>query len=283
MRSSLLALGAALGASLVASVIAAPSITYVRHEKRNSLPFGWKTDKKISGHEVLPMRVALSQSNLDKAEEYLMEVSHPDSPKFGQHWTAKQVAEAFAPKQESVDAVTEWLRNSGIAPERISKSQSMGWLQFDATVAEAEGLLKTKYYLHRHKVTHKPHVACNEYHIPDHLSPHVDFITPTVHFDAKIPQAALLKRDIEERYVEERAPKTTLSTAAAGVPVQTKAAVKVVTNPNNGYHPKKGSDIDIHSIADELKNCNLHITPDCLRALYLFPPNLIANPKNSFG
>lgn len=171
MHSSLLCLGASLGASLVTSVIAAPSFTYVRHEKRNSLPFGWERDKMISGHAVLPMRVALSQSNLDKAEEYLMEVSHPDSPRFGQHWTAKQVAEAFAPKQESVDAVTEWLKNSGIAPERISKSQSMGWLQFDATVAEAEGLLKTRYYLHRHKLTGKPHVACGEYHIPDHLSP----------------------------------------------------------------------------------------------------------------
>lgn len=80
MHSSLLCLGASLGASLVTSVIAAPSFTYVRHEKRNSLPFGWERDKMISGHAVLPMRVALSQSNLDKAEEYLMEVSHPDSP-----------------------------------------------------------------------------------------------------------------------------------------------------------------------------------------------------------
>lgn len=90
------------------------------------------------------MRIALSQSNLEKADEYLMDVSHPDSPNFGKHWTAKQVAEMFTPSQESYDAVTIWLRSSGIAPERISKSQSMGWVTFEATVAEAENLLKVR-------------------------------------------------------------------------------------------------------------------------------------------
>lgn len=60
-----------------------------------------------------PMRIALAQSNLDKADEYLMDVSHPESPNFGKHWTAKQVAEMFAPSQESYDAVTFWLRSSG--------------------------------------------------------------------------------------------------------------------------------------------------------------------------
>ena len=134
--------------ALFTSTLAAPSssYTYARHEKRNNLPPGWVKDQRLPGHEILPMRIGLAQSNLDKAEQYLMEVSHPDSPKYGQHWTAKQIAETFAASQESVDGVTEWLKNSGIAPERIRKSQSLGWLHFNATVAEAEDLLKTEYY-----------------------------------------------------------------------------------------------------------------------------------------
>ena len=274
MRFSLIALGA-----LVTTSLAAPAATYVQHEKRNMLPPGWVRDEKLPSHSILPMRIALAQNNLDKAEEYLMEVSHPDSPKYGQHWTAKQVAEMFAPSQESVDGVTEWLSSSGIAPERIKKSQSLGWLQFNATVAEAEDLLKTEYYLHKHTATGKPHVACSEYHIPDHLSPHVDFITPTVHFDSKVAQAALPKREMPEK----RAATASVSTAAAGVPVQTMAAVNVIKNPNNGYHPKKGTDLNIKNIITELQNCNKFIVPDCLRALYLFPPNIVANPKNSYG
>lgn len=287
MRSSLFAL-----AALVASAIAAPSLSHVRHEKRNSLPPGWKRHGKIASHEVLPMRFALSQNNLDKADEFLMDVSHPDSPNFGKHWTAKQVAETFAPSQESVDAVTAWLENSGIAPERIQKTQSMGWLTLDATVAEAENLLKTRFFLYKHSLTGKPHVGCSEYSLPEYVQPHVDFITPTVHFDTKIPQAKPLpKREFDETRLEKRTPvsasasasTSAASTAAAGPPIQSKAAVDVITTPNNGFLPKKGPNIDIESVIMELQNCNRFIVPDCLRALYLFPPNFAANPKNSYG
>ena len=240
----------------------------------------------IPSHEIISMRFALSQSNLDRAEEFLMDVSHPDSANFGKHWSAKQVAETFAPGQDSVDAVTAWLKNSGISPERIKKSQSMGWLTLDATVAEAEGLLKTKYYLHKHSQTGKPHVGCSEYSIPEYIRPHIDFITPTVHFDTKIPQAKpLQQRAFDESILEKRVPQASpsVSTAAVGAPVETKAAVNVITNPNNGFHPKKGADINIQSIITELENCNQFIVPDCLRALYLFPPNVAANSKNSYG
>ena len=272
MRYTLLTLGA-----LVASVIAAPSTTHVLHEKRDALPFGWERHEKLPSHEVLPMRIGLTQSNLDKAEEFLMEVSHPSSPKYGQHWSSKQVAETFAPSRESFDAVLVWLKSSGISPERISRSQSMGWLTFDATVAEAENLLKTQFFMHKH-TTGKPHVGCDDYSIPEFVQPHIDFITPTVHFDTKIPQARHReKRDIP---LEKRAPPTV---AAASVPVVSKAAVHKITDPNGGYLPKKGADVDIQSIITELENCDEFIVPDCLRALYRFAPNFVATPGNSFG
>lgn len=240
----------------------------------------------IPSHHVLPMRFALTQSNLDKADAFLMDVSHPDSPNFGKHWTAKQVAETFAPSQESVDTVTAWLRNSGIAPERIKKSQSMGWLTLNATVAEAEELLKTRYYLHKHKLTGKPHVGCSEYSVPDYVKPHLDFVTPTVHFDTKVPQAKPLpKPNVDREYLQKRqtsAP-TLSSTAAVGRPVQSHAAVNVITNPTNGFLPKKGPNVDVEGLVMELEMCNRMIVPDCLRALYEFPPNLAANPENSYG
>ncbi|KAL9011477.1 MAG: hypothetical protein Q9173_003676 [Seirophora scorigena] len=258
-------------AALAAAASALPSVDHVLHEKRDRLPPGWQYDEKMQGSEVLPMKVALTQSNLDNADEFLMDVSHPDSPNFGKHWTHEQIANKFAPSSESVNTVKEWLASSGIAPERISRSQSLGWLKFDATVAEAESLLKTEYHLYKHE-TGKPHVACSSYNIPKHVMPHVDFITPTVHFDVKIPQAVA-------KPVEKRAPSTT---AAAGHPVATKAALGVGA-PSSGSLPKKGAQINIQGLIDELKNCNKFITPNCLRALYLFPPGFTANPKNSYG
>ena len=269
MRFSLLTLGA-----LVATAAAAPSVNHVLHEKRDRLPSGWGQKEELDGNTILPMKVGLTQANLDKAEEYLMEISHPESPKFGQHWSAKQIAETFAPSQETVDSVMYWLESNGIGPERISRSQSLGWLHFDATVGEAEQLLKTKYHVYKHEASGKPQVACSEYHVPAHISPHVDFITPTVHFDTKVHMA---QEEIDRKV--KRAP---TSTAAAGPPVKTKAALGI-GNPNSGSLPKKGANINIKGIIDELKNCNQFITPNCLRALYEFLPGVSANPKNSYG
>lgn len=286
MRSSFVALGA-----LVASTIAAPSSSHVQHEKREYLPPGWERHEKLANHEVIPLRFALSQSNLDKADGFLMDVSHPDSPNFGKHWTAQQIAETFAPSQESVETVTAWLKNSGIAPERIRKSQSLGWLHLNATVAEAEDLLKTEFFLHKHAQTGKPHVGCSQYSVPEYVQPHVDFITPTVHFDTKVPQVKpLKKRGTDEVNLENRAPEPqepqpspSATTAAVGRPVQSNAAIDVITNPTNGFLPKKGPQLDIQGIIAELSNCNQFIVPDCLRALYLFPPNVANNPENSYG
>ena len=257
--------------ALVAGTVALPSINHLVHEKRDRLPPGWQLYEKLQASEVLPMRIALTQSNLDKAEEFLLDVSHPESPNFGKHWTHEEIANKFAPSSETVDVVKSWLTSSGIAPERISRSQSLGWLRFDATVAEAEELLKTEYHRYKH-ATGKTHVSCSSYHIPEHVVPHIDFITPTVHFDTKIPQAVA-------KDVEKRAPSTT---AAAGHPVKTHAALGLGA-PTSGSLPKKGANIDIKGLIDELKNCNQFITPNCLRALYLFPPGLTANPKNSYG
>lgn len=231
MHFSLLAISA-----LAAGNFALPSVNHVVHEKRDRLPPGWQHHEKLQSSEVLPMKIALTQSNLEKAEEFLMDVSHPESPNFGKHWTHEEIANKFAPSSESVDTVKAWLAESGIAPERVSKSQSLGWLKFDATVAEAENLLKTEYHLYKHS-TGKPHVACSSYRIPEHISRHVDFITPTVHFDAKVPQAVA-------QPVEKRDP---TSTAAAGHPVKTNVALGI-GSPNSGSLPKKGAQINIKGI-----------------------------------
>ncbi|MCJ1254406.1 hypothetical protein MMC24_002221 [Lignoscripta atroalba] len=269
MRYSLLTIGA-----LIAGAVAVPSSSHVLHEKRSRIPYGWTKGSKLPATNVLPMRIALTQSNMDKLDDILMDVSHPESEKFGEHWTAKMVAETFQPSRETLETVYEWLTSSGISMERISKSQSLGWLNFDATVEEAENLLKTEYHVYEHQ-TGQPHVACSEYHVPAHIRPHVDFITPTVHFDAKIAPP----RDEHNYKMKRDAPP---GVAAVGTPVVPKTGTKV-GSPGSGSLPKPGPQIDIKGILDELRNCNVRITPNCLRALYLIPPGLTANPANSYG
>lgn len=89
--------------------------------------------------------------------------SHPDSPKYGQYWTQDEIHDLFAPAEETVQAVKEWLQTSGIEDSRIVHSDNKGWLAFDATVEEAENLLLTEYYEHEHRHSSNVRVGCDEY------------------------------------------------------------------------------------------------------------------------
>ncbi|KAH7917848.1 subtilisin-like protein [Leucogyrophana mollusca] len=155
------------------------------HEKRSQIPSGWSRAQQHEPSAMIPLRIALTQPNISNFEEYLHDVSHPDSPNYGKHWTPEEVAVRFAPSNESISTVHEWLLQSGVDPSRVKLSPGRGWLHVNSTVAEAEELLRTKYYVYDHN-TGARHVACESYHLPAHVTPHIDFVTPTIHFDAKV-------------------------------------------------------------------------------------------------
>lgn len=71
----------------------------------------------------------------------------------------------FAPSDTAVQAVREWLINSGIHDSRIAHSDNKGWLAFDATVEEVENLLHAEYYEHEHRHSENLRVGCDEYGI----------------------------------------------------------------------------------------------------------------------
>jgi hypothetical protein len=56
------------------AVVAVPSNSHVIHEKRSETPRNWKRVARLDADVVLPMRFGLTQSNLDKGHDLLMEV-----------------------------------------------------------------------------------------------------------------------------------------------------------------------------------------------------------------
>lgn len=159
-------------AAMLTGALAAPALTHVVHERRDAAPPGWVTSHRLSSNSVLPMRIGLAQSNLENIEDYLMEVSAPDSTKWGQHWTNDEIRDAFAPSVETVKAVRAWLASVGIRASRIDHSGSLGWMRFNATVAEAENLLKTEYHMYEHESGTRQ-VACKKYHVPEAIQKHI--------------------------------------------------------------------------------------------------------------
>jgi len=89
MKVSVLAILTGLAAC--ASAAPAPA-SHVVHEKRSTQLQKWsRRDVKLSRDTVIPISIGLTQSNLDKGYEYLMDVSHPGSDNFGKHWSMEKV------------------------------------------------------------------------------------------------------------------------------------------------------------------------------------------------
>jgi len=120
------------------------------HERRSHTPSGWSLLRRYGSYEVLPLRFGLKQSNLDRIDEVLNDVSHPKSPNYGNHWTPAEVVKAFAPSTETIDTVRTWLHEAGFDASRFKISLTKAWIQVNATVAEAERLLQTEYYIYTH-------------------------------------------------------------------------------------------------------------------------------------
>ncbi|MCJ1312828.1 hypothetical protein MMC25_006504 [Agyrium rufum] len=250
-----------VGALATCAVAIPASAPHVRHEKRIDSG-SWAPIEAVRPKSTvkLPVKIGLTQNNLDKGYEYLMDVSDPVSPNYGNHWSVDKISETFAATKETIEAVHEWLVKSGIDSERINLSAGKNWLNFDATVSEMESLLQTEYKFYKHEQGQN-HLACDEYSIPAHLQQHIDMIMPTVHFDIPVKprEGRIAKRTTGQKG------------AISGVVKGETIEIPTGKNPTT----------DAAQVTFSLANCNTYITPDCLRALYNFPNGTLA--KSSYG
>lgn len=198
------------------------------------------------------MRIALKHENVHLGEKYVMDVSHPDSSTYGQHWTIDQVASSFAPSGETVAKVKSWLTAEGVAETNIAVSRDKTWIRVKTSLAQAASLLKTKYHVLEDSESETMSIACDQYHVPDFVHSLIDFITPTVHTAQRSPQ--LLKR------------------SSAGADPETDPRLRLSHQP-----------ILHDPMPDDLSTCGDAVTLDCLRKLYNIPKETTANKKNSLG
>ncbi|KAF8158458.1 subtilisin-like protein [Crassisporium funariophilum] len=233
-------------------VLGAPSsrTNHVIHEKRAAEPLDWTQARRLESHKVLNMRVGLAQQNMHRLEEMLLEVSHPESTKYGQHYTAADIVETFSPSAETISAVTDWLVDAGFSRDRLRLSGNKGWIQLNATTAEVEELLDTEYHVYSHP-SGDEQFGCPSYSVPAHVRGHIDLIKPTVHFNHRPTPNAIQKR-----------------TGGLGAP-------SVIMGPKKSNKAVK--------ITPALEACDQFITPDCLRALYSINYKPIATKKNTYG
>ncbi|RFU77057.1 peptidase s8 s53, subtilisin kexin sedolisin [Trichoderma arundinaceum] len=238
--------------SLLAGAIAVPTGSQIIHEKRDTDNGRWVKREALDPSTKIPVRIALKQSNLDKGMDYLLDVSHPNSANYGNHYTADQVVELFAPTEHSISAVKAWLVKSGVPGSSITSSKSKGWLDFVTTSGQLESLLKTTYSTYDHIEARNVHVGTDEYSLPNEISQHVDFITPGVVFSpVKISSTA-----------EKRGQK---SIRRASKPIPAHIAQILASNPL------------------ATSTCGSAITPQCIKSMYNITTGTSAISSNALG
>ena len=72
-----------LGLSSLAA--GSPLGSHVVHEKRNALPVAWTKHSRAPKDTILPVRIGLTQRNLEHSDRFLDDISDPESPNFGKN------------------------------------------------------------------------------------------------------------------------------------------------------------------------------------------------------
>ena len=134
----------------IALAVPSQRANHVVHERRTVKPVGWVKSHKADADDIIPLRIGMKQQNLHMLEDLIMDVAHPNSPAYGQHWTPERIVDFFSPSDSTVASVRTWLGASGIDEDKLRLSLDKGWIELNVTVATAERLLDTEYHIYKH-------------------------------------------------------------------------------------------------------------------------------------
>lgn len=215
---------------------------------KNGFSAGRNLNKLLGPASPVQIQIAISQDNVDLAIDSLLKISDPTSREYGQHWSAQKVATAFAPSNESLKTVTDWLSNEGILPARLAPSHARGHFLILSTLGEAERIFNVTCSYNSRQTNN---LKCTDYTIPQSVSHIVDYIT--------------------------------IGSLSTSQPVRKISKTK--RRPTLGTHSGNQMLDKIELSGDASVNCSLYTIPSCLREFYNIPTstNITVNKSNTFG
>lgn len=226
MRSQLFLCAAALTALVEGSHVVVESL--------RGVPRGWSKLADADASELIKLRIALEQPNVDLFEGTLTAISTPGTRQYGMHLKQDTLRELMAPTDESSAAVLAWLGEAGIDSSSIDDDSD--WINFDTTVGRANLMLNTTFgiYSRDQDGDDVRQIRALDYSVPESVSSHVQMIAPITRFGEVRRHGSQIFKIVD---MPLEAPNVNV---AAAVPP---------------------GELDV-------KACNSSITPDCLRALY---------------
>ena len=136
-------------------------------------------------HEVI---FAVQQKNMDELTSILYDISDPDSPNYGQHWSKDDVTE-FTSNPEGRDAVVLYLNSNGASV--VSETRAGEYITARAPVKIWEKMFSTEFFAFR--MTHSDasvenFIRAEHYSVPRELDKHLASVFNTIEMFDQIPK-----------------------------------------------------------------------------------------------
>ena len=128
-------------------------------------------------HEVI---FAVQQKNIDELTSILYDISDPDSPNYGQHWSNDEVA-GFTSNPEGRDAVVSYLNSNGASV--VSETRAGEYITARAPIRVWEKMFDTEFFAFR--MTHSDAsvenlIRAEHYSVPRELDKHLASVFNTI-------------------------------------------------------------------------------------------------------
>ncbi|KAI8911160.1 subtilisin-like protein [Gorgonomyces haynaldii] len=136
----------------------------------------WKPVADAPATATVQLQIGLKQQNLDSLVEHLYQVSDPEHPSYGKHWSRDQVLKLTQPSQKSVDAVQAWLKSHGVQGSQLSFGKDI--LNLNVRVEQLQKMLNAKYQVFEH-TSGAQALRAQQVSLPKEILDHVEVIHPT--------------------------------------------------------------------------------------------------------
>ncbi|KAE8155047.1 peptidase S8/S53 domain-containing protein [Aspergillus avenaceus] len=175
--------------SLAVLSLLSTSATAEVFEKLAAIPKGWHYSNTPSADTLVSLKIALQQHDVAGFEKALLEMSDPDHPNYGQHFTTHdEMKRMLLPTDTTVNSIYDWLESAGVTDIQ----QDADWVNFRTTVAKANQLLDADFQWYVSDVKHIRRLRTLKYSIPDSVAGHVNVIQPTTRFGKITQNGAIL-------------------------------------------------------------------------------------------
>ncbi|KAF7359720.1 Serine protease S53 [Mycena venus] len=148
--------------------------------RRDNAPPGFSLIGSPPADEVLTLRLALAQSNIQGLQDAVYDISTPGGPRYGQYLTQAEVDDYVVPSAETLDRVNTWLAASNLMASPLTSAGD--WVKVNMTVAQANTLLAADFSTFQIAATNQTVIRTLSYSIPSALQNSIHWIHPTISF-----------------------------------------------------------------------------------------------------